>query len=569
MRSALASLALLTAGSCAVAQPGQHRGIWMHATSAKTPGDADDVLDRIQRAHLNAIYCLVFYWGGRAYYNSEIVARAEDIAQDFDPLQYLIAGAHARGIEFHAWFVNGENGSPEPGTVFSEHPDWMIRARNGQSRDWYDFGRPEVRKFQRDVMLEVLEKYDVDGIHFDYIRYPGSDYCYCDHCQAEFERRHRPLLAEVLGETFPLLGRFSSNPLGGTTTARVLAAFDHGVPAITLNALGQGECLVLNWHAEQAGVPAVDVVLRRALTRFGVERGALYTYNTPANRERYGDGFLTASEDWLKALGFEPQRLPEAGGLGALQSDDILVLSCVYLMDADEAAALEAFVRGGGHVVFIDGPVFAIRHESLQRVTGLATTAGYFSEQHIISATGDSELVPAGTHDIDVAGLQETLRQWAQFQKDNITALVRDVYRQAKQMKPQAQVTAAVFHNRRAADNVHQDWYAWLDEGIIDYVIPMAYLMRDEDLSADLAEWRAADPRLDRIIPGLSIYMRQEGGAVSRPPDLVLRQTQMCLNAGAHGTCFFAVNYLDDALVRAIADGPYRSPMQPYRPPPR
>jgi len=568
MKPMLLSLALLSVGGLALPQPVQHRGIWMHATSAKTPAQADEILDRIQRAHLNAIYCLVFYWGGRAYYNSDMVARAQDIAPDFDPLQYLVQGAHARGIEFHAWFVNGENGSSEPGTVFAQHPDWMIVARNGQRQYWYDFGKPEVREFQRNVMLEVLRKYEVDGIHFDYIRYPSTDYCYCDYCRGEFQRKYGPLPTEVLGETFPLVARFSANPLARPTTAQTLAEFDHGVPAITLNALGAGACLLLNWHAEETRVPALDAVLRRALTRFGAKADNLYVYNPPTNRQRYSDGFLNTGFDWLKALGFSPQRLPQGKTLGDLKPTDIFVLTCVYLMAPEEAAAMEAFIRSGGHLIFIDGPVLAMQQEALQRVTGMAQAGAYFSEEHLISAVGTSELIPTGGGQADLARYRQALGKWSAFQKEGITALVRDVYQRGKQLKPAAQISAAVFYNRAAADSVAQNWYAWLDQGIVDYVIPMAYVMRDEDLSAALSEWRRADPTLERIIPGLSIYLREDG-AVSRPPELVLGQTRLCLDAGARGTCFFAVNYLDDTLVEALAGGPYAELAQPYRPPPR
>jgi hypothetical protein len=267
-------------------------------------------------------------------------------------------------------------------------------------------------------------------------------------------------------------------------------------------------------------------------------------------------------------LGYKPQRLSPEKGIGGLKPTDVLMLTCVYALDADEATALEAFVRAGGHVVFVDGPVFGIRHEALQRATGLARSGGYFSDQHVIAAVGESELVQRRQGQVDVAKYQDTLAKWAQFQRDNVTALVRDVYGEAKQIKPEAQVTAAVFYNRRAADGVHQDWYAWLREGIIDYVIPMAYTMNDADLSAALAEWQQADPRLERIIPGLSIYMRTDGGSVSRPADVVLRQTDLCVQAGAVGTCYFAVNYLSDELTKAMAEGPFREAATPYRPPP-
>ena len=47
-----------------------------------------------------------------------------------------------------------------------------------------ELGRPAL---ERDAMLEVATNYDVDGIHFDYIRYPASDHCYCDGCRTRFE----------------------------------------------------------------------------------------------------------------------------------------------------------------------------------------------------------------------------------------------------------------------------------------------------------------------------------------------------------------------------------------------
>jgi len=54
--------------------------------------------------------------------------------------------------------------------------------------DWLCPSHPDNFGLEREVMLEVVEKYDVDGIHFDYIRYPNGECCYCRGCQDRFEQ---------------------------------------------------------------------------------------------------------------------------------------------------------------------------------------------------------------------------------------------------------------------------------------------------------------------------------------------------------------------------------------------
>jgi hypothetical protein len=58
---------------------------------------------------------------------------------------------------------------------------------DGRTGDWLCPSHPENFALERDSMLEVVAGYDVDGIHFDYIRYPNSDYCYCNGCRTRFE----------------------------------------------------------------------------------------------------------------------------------------------------------------------------------------------------------------------------------------------------------------------------------------------------------------------------------------------------------------------------------------------
>ena len=180
-------------------------------------------------------------------------------------------------------------------------------------------------------------------------------------------------------------------------------------------------------------------------------------------------------------------------------------------------------------------------------------TARYFSETVTVEPEQPGQWIPIRDNAPpaeDVARFQEA---WEKFQMSGPTALVRDVHKAAKQLKPEADVTAAVFHTKENSARVYQDWYAWLDEGIVDYVIPMCYVMEAEDLEESLDEWTTYDPKLERILPGLSAYRRVEGEVEARPPELVLDQAERCLKRGASGVCYFSLHNLDEALVEAVA----------------
>jgi hypothetical protein len=54
--------------------------------------------------------------------------------------------------------------------------------------DWLCPSNPENRKLEKEAMLELVRSYDIAGIQFDYMRYPGGDYCFCDGCKERFQQ---------------------------------------------------------------------------------------------------------------------------------------------------------------------------------------------------------------------------------------------------------------------------------------------------------------------------------------------------------------------------------------------
>ena len=107
----------------------------------------------------------------------------------YDPLQFAIDEAHLRGMELHAWFnpyraVRGSGYEQDPDHVSVTHPDWLLTFGNVQI---LDPGLPEAREHVTNVVLDVVGRYDIDGVHFDDYFYPYPPNQITDEDQATFD----------------------------------------------------------------------------------------------------------------------------------------------------------------------------------------------------------------------------------------------------------------------------------------------------------------------------------------------------------------------------------------------
>jgi uncharacterized lipoprotein YddW (UPF0748 family) len=112
-----------------------------------------------------------------------------------DPLRLFLEEAHARGLRVHAWFncfvAWSGPGDPPPGHVLTEHPGWALRLADGRSSlalssgarrrahlegAYLAPGSGEVRRHLLTLVDELVLAYPLDGLHWDYVRYP-SDSC--------------------------------------------------------------------------------------------------------------------------------------------------------------------------------------------------------------------------------------------------------------------------------------------------------------------------------------------------------------------------------------------------------
>lgn len=93
----------------------------------------------------------------------------------YDPLAFAVTEAHARGLQLHAWFnpfrarLPGSSGRMAASHVTRAHPDWV---RKYGSQTWIDPGNPAARAFVLATILDVVRRYDIDGVHIDDYFYP-------------------------------------------------------------------------------------------------------------------------------------------------------------------------------------------------------------------------------------------------------------------------------------------------------------------------------------------------------------------------------------------------------------
>ncbi|MEU7897981.1 family 10 glycosylhydrolase [Nonomuraea sp. NPDC049152] len=93
----------------------------------------------------------------------------------YDPLAFMVAEAHARNLEFHAWFNPYRVANhDDPSKLVASHParqnpSWRF-AYGGKL--YYNPGIPTVRDFIEDAIMDAVTRYDVDGVHLDDYFYP-------------------------------------------------------------------------------------------------------------------------------------------------------------------------------------------------------------------------------------------------------------------------------------------------------------------------------------------------------------------------------------------------------------
>jgi uncharacterized lipoprotein YddW (UPF0748 family) len=182
------------------------RGVWVTRWNYSSAADVQSIVDNLAAGGFNQMYFQV-RGTADAYYQSSVEPWASGLSgvlgrdPGWDPLQTAIDLGHAAGLQVHAWintFPCWNCGAALPQSegiphVLESHPEWVAADSNGVSMigctDGYislSPGIPGVREHIRLVAEDIFRNYDVDGIHLDYIRYPGAQYSHDATSEAAF-----------------------------------------------------------------------------------------------------------------------------------------------------------------------------------------------------------------------------------------------------------------------------------------------------------------------------------------------------------------------------------------------
>lgn len=168
---------------------GEHRAFWCHSAFGLGAKDWDESIRHLKENGFNAILPNML-WAGTAYYPSKFLPEYGELASKGDQIAQCLAACKKYGVKCHVWKVNWNTGGRAP-KAFIEKMTAEGRVQKLYSGalkpEWLCPSNPTNQTLEVDSMLEVVRTYEVDGVHFDYIRYPDNDACFCDGCRARFE----------------------------------------------------------------------------------------------------------------------------------------------------------------------------------------------------------------------------------------------------------------------------------------------------------------------------------------------------------------------------------------------
>jgi uncharacterized lipoprotein YddW (UPF0748 family) len=206
------------------------RALWVTRSSMTSPAS---IAAFVKTAHEQGFNTLLVQVRGRAdaYYLTDLEPRPADLVRQpaaFDPLASVLAEAKQHGIRVHAWIaLNLVSSAVElpaaPDHLVYRHPEWLMvprpiaqeMARLDPSNPAY-VGKiarwtrgqldsveglyasplqPDAAAYTEHVVADLARRYDLDGVHLDYARYPNQQFDYSRFAIAEFRTEIRPRVA--------------------------------------------------------------------------------------------------------------------------------------------------------------------------------------------------------------------------------------------------------------------------------------------------------------------------------------------------------------------------------------
>ncbi len=246
-------------------EAGEWRGWWCHQ-AVGVPGRT--WAETAQRLADNGFTAIVpnLMWGGVTAGRSELLPES-DAERDY--IAEALAACRAAGLEIHMWKVNYNCGWSTPVSFLEQMraEGRLQRSISGEEEPWLCPTDPRNQELEVASMVECAQLYDLDGLHFDYIRFPGGSHCYCNGCQTRF--------AALTGD--PLANWPAEVAVGGPLRSEWLQFRRDAISTVV----------------EQVSTQARAV-------RPGIQISAAVFNNWPSNRDEIGqDWSMWCEQGWL------------------------------------------------------------------------------------------------------------------------------------------------------------------------------------------------------------------------------------------------------------------------------
>ncbi len=200
--------------------PNEVRALWVVRTTLISKEKIKTMVESAAKAGFNTLIVQV-RGRGDAYYRSQWEPRAVALKEqpaDFDPLAVTLAEAKRKGLKVHAWvntnlLANLDELPKVPEHIYNARPEWLAvpravaaelynltpsdpryraavvewsKANRGELEGVYvSPAHPAVREHIYSIWIDILSRYEVDGLHFDYVRFASPDF---DYSRASLER---------------------------------------------------------------------------------------------------------------------------------------------------------------------------------------------------------------------------------------------------------------------------------------------------------------------------------------------------------------------------------------------
>jgi len=214
-------------------------GIWDQQGTGFYAGGWDETARLLREAGFTAVFPNLSS-AGRAHYASKLLPGSKTMERHGDQLQQVSAAARKHGLELHVWKICWQLKQPDPAVRERLRRDGrLMRDDQGRDLNWLSFSHPENVQFEIDTLLEIARSAPIDGLHLDYMRYPGREADYGPAARRSFEQRRGQAVAnwpaDVLGPLREEFQRFRQDELH-RAVERIHQAVKAEFPRIVLSA---------------------------------------------------------------------------------------------------------------------------------------------------------------------------------------------------------------------------------------------------------------------------------------------------------------------------------------------